>query len=374
MPTPTAVIGALLAAYVPDDTQQIANGYTGIRFYVASSENGIYSLVNTPALVAAQRDYSYNHTTAAATDWFKWALYGATPGEGPLSEPMPVGPPQVTRKQVRQGVGTRLALMEILTATGSSATVFTAPELIDNDRSVHTVGNKWARPTSGSYQSARRVRPGATGYSNRATGEVTVGRTFGGPLTASTEVELWAARGEHDPSAAVDEAMQRARRHLWWEETWYFSTDAGVSEYYMPAVLLNGSIKSVEYAADTYPSKPDWQPVGFWALTQDGGTPLMTVLSSAEGHWMYEAGKIIRVRFSRFADRMDSDSDYFGVALEWAVAETALEYVQAQMVPNGSKEELSGIAATAAALQAEVTGLRMTYMPGAPQPHVVVAR
>ena len=374
MPSPTAVIGAYLTAYVPDDTQAIALGYTTVRFYAASSENGAYSLVGTASLVAATRDYSYNHTVAAATDWWKWALYSVANGEGPQSEPMPVGPPQTTRLQVRQGVGKRLRMMELLTATGTSATVFTAPELIDAGRSVHTVGNKWCRPTAGSYTSPRRVLPGATGYTNRTTGEVTVGRTFGGTLAASTEVELWAGRGETDPSGLVDDAMQRAREQLWWEDTWYFSTDADVSDYYVPAVLLAGSIKAVDYAGDTYPSKPNWRPVGWWDLAQDSQTPLLTVLASAVGHAMYEAGKVIRVKFNRFADRMDSDSDYFGVALEWAIAEAALQYLQAQLVPTGSKEDTQSAAAAASGLQAECIDHRRTYMPSAPNPRTRIAR
>ena len=374
MPSPTAVIGGSFTVYLPDDTEQIALGYTGIRIYFATSETASPTLVTTLTLVDGTYDYSYNKTDAAATDWFEWCLYGATPGEGSRSERIPIGPPQNTRKTIRQGVGTRLGLMELVTATGTSATVFTAPELIDLDRSVHTVGNKWARPTSGSYTSSRRVRPGATGYSSRTTGEVTVGRTFGGTLAAATEVELWASRGERDVSAAIDEAMQRARFKLWWEETWFLTVDASISEYYAPQGMLKAGIKAVEYVTDTYPTRPGWAKVGDWDLVNDGGQPLLSISSTPGGNTTYSAGTIIRIVYNRFGDRMDSDTDYWNVPLEWAIAEVAFEYLQAQIVPNGSKEDTAGVATSAAALNAEAMGHRQSYMPSPPNPRVRVAR
>ncbi len=375
MSTPAPYIGAVADIFVPDDTEQIALGYTGIRVYWATSETAAASLATTLTLVAAQRDYSYNKTDALSSDWFEWCLYGATPGEGPRSERVPVGPPSITRKQVRQEVGRRLNLVEVVTATGTSGTVFTAPELIDPDRSVHDIANRWARPTAGDYLgNTRRVRAGSTGYSNTATGEVTVGRTFGGTLAASTEVELWKPRGDVDPSARVDEAMQRARLQLWWTETWYLTTDANVSDYYLPQTIQKAAVVSIDWASDDYPERPGWVPVGWWNIVQEGQLPLLTVLASAEGHMTYASQKVIRIVYNRVGDRMDSDTDTWSVPLEWATAEASFEYVKGQIVPGGNKENMDDLVRSGKVLEAECIGYRAAYMPQAPNPHMREAR
>jgi hypothetical protein len=375
MPDPKTAIGGSLSAYVPDDATAIANGYTAVRFYTAATRTGSFALAGTDTLVAGTEDYSYNKTDALISDWFRWTLYGSGPDESAPSEAVPIGLPTISRKDVRQGVGLRLNLLEIVTATGASSTTFTAPELIDPDRSVHEVANRWARPSAGNYIGAsRRVRAGSTGYVP-ATGTVTVARTFGGTLAATTEVELWQGRGSIDPSARVDQAMNRAVDTLWYEDTWYFSADdMNVSDFYLPAAVMREGIYSVEWASGTYPQYPGWRPVGWWDYVKDGGTPLLTVLRSAEGHAMYSRGTVLRIHYARTVGPMDVDADNWPIDFDWAVAETALEYLTGQLTPIGNKENLADIAAAAQQVERSALSLRAVHMPPPVRPRERGAR
>ena len=365
MPSPTAAIGATLTAYVPDDGDQIDLGYTAVRFYTATTENGSYSLAGSATLVDGQLDYSLNVTAALATDWFYWILYGATPGEGVASEPMPVGPPRVTRLTVRQAVGKRLRLLYTGTlASVSSSTVGIISDLIDPDGSAHKYANRFARCYSGdAIGQTRRVRSGSTGYAV-ATGTLTVGRAYSPAWVATDGLELWKPQFDDDPSIIVDAACQTARLRMWWEDTFYFSADDDVSDYYGPATLRDEYVKRFEYAADTYPSKPDWQPVGWFDVVMDGGQPLITVYSHGTRAAKYTAGTIFRIVYNRFGDRMDSDTDYWSVPEEWALAEVALDTVQALRAPQGSREGLDDYASVYATLVREVQDMRAAWMPG----------
>ena len=381
MPSATAAIGGTATAYVPDDTQQIALGYTHVRFYWGTSEAGSYSLVDSEALVAGQNDYSYNKTDANRTDWFYWALYGATPGEGPASEPMPIGPPTCSRKQIRQGVGRRLRLVDIVTvASAADATSFVASELIDPDASAYRFANRFARPSSGTYAgNTRRVRSYSTTGANNgyapATGTIIVGRSFGGTLSAGNEIELWKPKGDDDPSVLIDEAMNRSRRKVWWEDSFYLTADASVSEYWLPAAMLPGSIKAVDWASDSYPDRPAWQSVGYWETTQEFNQSKLTLLQgSFTGRATYDANKVVRIVYNRFADRMDSESDYWDVPLEWAIAETCLEYLREHRIPGGGKEDTADATVSIATVAEEVAEFRRAYMPSVAGPHVRLAR
>lgn len=364
MPSPTAAIGATLTGYVPDVDDQIALGYTDIRFYTAASESGSYSLADTIALVSGTLDYSTNVTAAMATDWFYFVPYGSVPGEGVASEPMPVGPPQCTRLQVRQAVGKRLRLLYTgALASVSSSTVGIITDLIDPDASAHKYGNRIARVYSGTaIGQTRRVRSGSTGYAV-VTGQLTINRATSPAWLAGDGVELWKPQFDDDPSLIIDDAMNTARLRMWWEDTFYFTTDDNVSEYYGPATLREEYVKAVEYANDSYPASPDWRSVGWYRIVQDGGQPLISALGRGRGWSMFSAGSVVRIIYNRFGDRMDTDTDYWNVPLEWAAAEVALDTVEAFRAPQGSREGLDDYASVYATLQREVMDMRAAWMP-----------
>lgn len=365
MPDLTPVIGGVLTAWVPDVDDQMDLGYTAVRFYVASSENGSYTLVNSASLVAGTKDYSYNLTTASATDWFYWALYGATPGEGPASEPVPIGPPRSTRLDIREAVGARLRMVDVFTLTsvvGGNAAVIN--DIIDPDASPHRLGNRFSRVVAGTaLGQTRRVRSGTTGY-DTVNGQITVNRAYSPAWLAADTVELWVADGDSDPSVLIDDAMQRARTKVWWEDTFFFTADPTVSEYVMPSLVREDRVKRVQYAADTYPSRPDWRDVGWWDVTMDGGVPLMTVLTHGLGRGFYAEGTVFRVTYNRPGDRMDDDQDYWECpSLEWAVAETAYEYLKTKIRPRGGKEDTDDAKLALAGMREEVLNHRATWMP-----------
>jgi hypothetical protein len=168
--------------------------------------------------------------------------------------------------------------------------------------------------------------------------------------------------------------MQRARLELWWEDTWYFTADDSVSDYYLPRAVRKAAVKRVEWAADTYPTRPGWRPVDWWDIVEDGQQPLLTVLASASGHQMYAAGTVFRIVYNRFGDRMDDDSDYWGVDLEWCVTEVAYEYLFGQLNPSGGREDVGDVVASQQALLEECARMRALYMPSPPNPHMRLAR
>ena len=372
MSTPAAVIGGVANIFVPDDGEQIDLGYTAIRVYWATSETASASLATTLTLVDGQRDYSYNKTDALSTDWFEWAFYGATPGEGPRSERVRIGPPQSTRLLIRQGVGRRLRLMDgpyaITTATDSDTCVISA--LIDPDASAWRFANRFLRCSAGTASGqTRRVRNVAnTGYVP-STGTLNVNRATSPAWLADDSLEIWRAKSDEDPSVLIDEAMNRAASNLWWEDTFYFSADADISEYFMPATMLPGSIIRAELASDTYPTRPGWVDVGFHDLTMEGGSPMLSLRRSTMGGAYLDSGDIVRLRYSRHGDAMDSDTDYWSVDLQWAIAEAAYEFLNTLMTPSGAQEAIQDATKAMAAVQRDVQKYRNIYLP---QPKILV--
>lgn len=361
-------IGASVVAYVPDDARLIALGYSHVRIFWASSEAGTYTQVASLPLVSGQRDYFFNHTTASLTDWWYWAPWGAVPGLGPASEPMPVGPPRHTRREIRQAVGRRLRLLDLATITAAaSATAVTCAALADADASPAKYANRFARAASGNVEGQTvRVRSSAQNGYAPASGALTFGNAFTLTPTVGTILELWKPAQDNDPSVLIDEAMQRARRMLWWEETWFLTVDADVTEYAAPTTLIPGTIKAVDYAAGTYPQRPGWSPVGYWDLSMDLGQPLLSIRQSAIwGSSAYSQGTIVRVLYNTIGDRMDNDGDFWGVPLEWAVPEVAFEYLSTVITPGGGKEDVSDAHTARARVMEEALGWRRLYMPRA---------
>lgn len=367
MPSPQEYLGATYDIYVPDPDRLIDLGYTGIRVYWAASEAGSYSLATTLTLVAGQHDYSYNKTDGLWSDWARHAYYGATPGEGTASEAVPVGPPRYTRKEVRQGVGKRLRLMEALTRTGTaSATAHTFTALVDADGSTYKYCNWFLRTVSGATTETRRVRNKTNSGYAPATGIITT-NAFSATIEAAVECELWQPRGDEDISAMVDEAMNDARHRVCWESSHYLSTDSGVSEYFLPAGINGRTILDVDWATDTYPDKPGWEPVPYWKVSPEGSGFLLTVLGHGLGHELLAADTVIRVRYLHYADRMDNDSDSWDVPLEFAVAETALSLLDRIGLPVGPEQ-----ASDAQRAKAEIARDLDTLRAFLPQPKVNV--
>lgn len=366
MPSVAAVIGGTAHAYVPDDTAQIALGYTDIRFYWATSETSAVTLVSTQALVGGQRDYTYNKTDAVATDWFEWCLYNSDDDdESPRSERVAIGPTLSTRKDIRQAAGKRLRMMRLLTRTGStSTTAHTFTDLVDADASPYLYCNQYLRAVSGNTQEVRRIRSKAnTGYAP-ATGVITT-NAFSSGLATGTECELWRPKGDEDSSVIMDESMNMARQSVWWDELFYLTTDADTTEYYMPSTMMPAAVKSVEWSRGTYPDNPDWQPVPFYELTYVGGNLMMTIKWSVLGALEFYTGTIIRIKYARQGDILNNDTDYWQVPLEWASAEAALAFLNRLGTPSGGAEVVQDAEAAKRSLLIELQTLRNTHMPPA---------
>lgn len=361
-----AAIGAILKAYVPDPAAWIALDFTDVRFYYATSEGGNYSLVGSETLSASAYEYSHNHELAVATGWFYWLLYGAIPGEGPASEPMPVGGPQSTRKLIRQAAGKRLRKVNVYKlASVTDAETAVISELIDPDASPHGIANRYARIVGGTATGqTRRVRAGTNGYTV-ASGTININRATSPAWAAGNEIELWVADGDTDPSAEIDEAMQRARMRVWWEDTFYLATTAEVSEYALPGIVRDEYVKRVEWAADSYPDRPGWTPVGWYDVTMDSGNPILTLRPSPYGRGTYSGGKIVRVVYNRPGDRMDSDTDYWEADLDWCALEVCRAYLLSRLTPRGGKEDIDDATRAMAAIVDELDSLRSANLPSA---------
>ena len=71
----------------PDITEILAAGYTVIRIYTDSAEDGAFTTLDgTETLVANTTGYSYADTDGTSATWYKTAYYGATPGESDKSD------------------------------------------------------------------------------------------------------------------------------------------------------------------------------------------------------------------------------------------------------------------------------------------------
>ena len=364
MPDQSFFLGNWYTAYVPFDDEAIDAGYTVVRFYKAATENGSYSLVGTATLVDGQKDYSYNDESGLATDWWYWTLYGATPGESGASEPQPAGQPRVTRLALRQAVGKRLQMLDVYTmASVSSSTVGVISELIDPDASPHIIAGRYMRCSAGTaIGQTRRIRSGSIGYAV-AIGTITLNRATSPAWIAGDTVELWETRDDRDPSAAIDLAMQQARTAVWWEDTFYFTIDAQVTEYTMPAMMREHFVKRVEYAAGTYPSDPMWTQVPHVEFYTAGGLLHLTVSSHATGSVAFSSGTICKVTYNRHADRMDSDTDYWEANEEWATAEVAAAYLRMLAQPSGNREDVSDTRPAIMQIEEDAMRLRRVYMP-----------
>lgn len=358
-------IGATVTAFVPNDDRLISLGYTHVRFYFASSEGGSYSLASSEALSSGQRDYSYNKTDALVTDWWYWAPYGTTPGEGPQSEPQPVGPPQCTRKEIRQAVGRRLRLMETAqVTTGTDANTVICAGLIDADASAAKHANKYARSVAGNVSGeTKRIRNISNSGYVPASGTLNFGQDFSATPNTSTELEIWRPVKDDDPGALIDEAINRVRRKVWWEEIFYLTAEANVTEYAAPSFMLPGSVTAVEYAANDYPSSPDWRPVGDWDLVTEGGQPVLSISETPFAAVSYSGGAVIRIRYNRYGDRLDADADYWNVALDWAAAEAALDFLRLVLTPGGGREDVSDAGVAIREVAQDVAEWRAVYMP-----------
>jgi hypothetical protein len=76
-----------LDAVVEDIAEVMAAGYTVIRIYTDTSEDGEFTTLDgTETLVAGQTGYSYIDTDGFSTTWYKTAYYGTVPGESNKSD------------------------------------------------------------------------------------------------------------------------------------------------------------------------------------------------------------------------------------------------------------------------------------------------
>jgi len=368
MPSSQAYIGGSFTAYVPDDTRQIELGWDSVRIYWATSETASPSLATTLALVAGQFDYTYNNENALITDWAEWCLYDSgEDSEGPRSERVPIGPPQSTRKLIRQGVGRRLRLMDgpyEIASVGDSDTCIVS-DLVDPDAAVGRFANKFIRVVEGTAAGqTRRIRNIANSGYVPASGTINVGRAFNPAWVGDDIAEIWRPKSDEDPSVLIDEAMNRVASRVWWTETFYLSVDSEVSEYYLPATMRPEAVVSVEWAGDTYPDRPGWVPVGGYGFSYDQGNLMISLQRTNLGDpSYYDQGDIIRITHNRTGDAMDDDADYWNVPLQWAIAETALEFLDTIGTPSGSQEEVGDAERARAALARDIDHFRRVNMP-----------
>lgn len=344
----TVALGWQYTAPVPDVDDVIALGYTHVRFYYASSEDGSYALGASQALVSGTYSYTYNKTDGLAGDWAQWCFYGLVPGEGIRTDPLPVGPPTITTaKLIRQAVGRRTGLMDLFTiTTASDADTCVISEAIDADALASKYARRFVRISGGTAIGQTRrlnsVVNAAVGYIP-ASGTFNINRATSAAWQAGDELELWVARGDKDMSALVDFAMQDARRHIWIGDYATLITVESQSEYVMPQGAMADHIGVPEMMFGTFPDNPAWMQVGYSRAYVEAGATWVSIKPAAMGIEAYSSGRIVRVPYSRNPDRMDSDTDSWPIPLEWATAEVGLEFLSMLFGPGGGQEDVSDI-------------------------------
>lgn len=373
----TPRIGWMVRYDAPDVASLMDLGYTHIRVYSAASEAGSYSLHESLELVAGTFHYTSNDPDGLATDWVRFAYYGAVPGESDLSEAVPVGPPVSTRKLIRQMAGERLNLCtvhEVLASPSPTTTAFAAQELIDADNDDEIYARYQVRFTSGGNSGVRRrVRNVANSGYTPATGVLIVNPALSGAPTAGDEFELWHPKGNQDVTDLMDQAINRAAYRVMWEDTHYFVTQTDVEEYRMPGIMLDRMIKSIEWAAGTFGTRPVWRPVEHPSFRRESGSLVLNIAASGLIPPPFSNNTVIKVEYVRHGDLLQSDSDSWDVPLEWASAEAAMEFLDVLGTPTGSLEGVVDAERAKGSLQRQLEVMRQLYMP-APQVIVEIPR
>jgi hypothetical protein len=287
-----------------------------------------------------------------------------------------MGPTRVTRLAVRQGVGKLMRMMDgpFSIATATDADTIIISDLIDPDASAHRYANRFARVSAGTAigqtRRTRAANSSPAGYVP-ASGTLNVNRATSPAWVAADSVEIWRAKGDEDTSALVDQAINDAATAICWEDTFYLTIDENVSEYYLPSGVNELTALAVDWAQDSYPSKPDWRTVGYARFGVDGGNNIITILRETLGTVYYSQGDIIRIRYVAFPDVMDSDADYWAipqplaVALPWAVAEAAMAFLESIGTPSGGLEQVIDAERAKANLQRKLDFYRARCMPPA---------
>lgn len=369
------LIGWAIDIPYPDVQDFLDADYTGIHVYSSATEEGSYSLETTLTLVAGTFLYTYNKPTGLSTDWVQYAPYGLTPGEGQRSEPQPVGAGQVTRLQIRQAVGLRLQMVEIydlLSAADSTHAVIS--ELIDTDAPAAKYANRFVRVYAGqAIGQTRRLRNATNAGYTPASGTLLVSRAFAPEWEAADSVELWEARGDVDPSALIDQAMNTARRHIWAETSVVVVTGSNDTEYVLPQNCYPDVISRVDICWGTYPDSPYWTQVGYYRPYRENGQNKISLSPSSLRWPAFDSDRLIRVAYSGPVDHLGSDTDGWSVPLDWAVAETGLEYLNVMLGPGGSSGDISDIGRARGEWKAMAEDYRADLMP-APTPLLIVPR
>lgn len=137
--------GFQITVHVPEieDADDI---YTQVRFYRGASRTGPWTLIQTAALAADTRVYTYLDSGGLITSWYTWTLANATQ-ESRLAEPAPAAGGEVyTRRALRRLVANQLDLF----ARRPEEQSFLAPS------GVTTAGTTAARVVAGAYASTRQ--------------------------------------------------------------------------------------------------------------------------------------------------------------------------------------------------------------------------
>lgn len=362
-------IGAALQAYVPDDDVQIDNGYTHIRFYVASSQTATATLQDSVELDAGQGDYEYVYSGAQETDWWEWCLYGDTPGEGPRSERMRIGPMVCTKKDIRQAAGRRLRIMRkvgtVLDSPSPTTTTFASTNLIDADASDHLYANNIVRFSSGNLAGeSRRIRNvDGDGY-DPATGTLTT-NAFSQAPSSGDEFEIWMPKADDDTSEMMDTAIEWSVSRLYWHAVFYMTFDSSVEQYMLPQDCRPQFIQEVDVARGTYPNEPDWRTLSTWNAHQELRGPVIELAEDRFLTWGISQGDVIRIRYARSLDTIPSDSTRVYVPVVWAAAEAAMEFLEHLGTPSGGLEAVVDAERAQSSLQRTLVHQRRRNMPEA---------
>ena len=141
----------------------------------------------------------------------------------------------------------------------------------------------------------------------------------------------------------------------------------------MPGIMLDRMIKSIEWAAGTFGTRPVWRPVEHPDFRRESGSLVLNIAASGLIPPPFSNNTVIKVEYVRHGDLLQSDSDSWDVPLEWASAEAAMEFLDVLGTPTGSLEGVVDAERAKGSLQRQLEVMRQLYMP-APQVIVEIPR
>ena len=231
------------------DLPTVMESYNRIRLYKASSQAGVYSLLDTIVLVAGTNNYPYQDTAGLSTDWYRYSFFQTSDSsESAQSDPQPAGGTAIyDRQALRRMVAHKMSLYGyprtnythpgpagITTAVGTTTSVIAAGHI--NNRVPSNFYSGWFLLANNNAAAGQEREVDDGGFTN-STGAFAMATPFSAALGSGTNFDLYGEIPSSDWNIAIDDA----RRRLWLPFRIPVAGVNGQTVYGLPDFITRGS-------------------------------------------------------------------------------------------------------------------------------------